>query len=227
MTTVYCFSGSGHSMAVASKLAELLGCALCPIEAKGEPDEIGTAVVVFPVYCQNLPKPVKAFLKRLQAAHVALLATYGKISYGNVLYEAQKLVRGEVIAGAYIPIGHTFLQGDHTFDAACLLPLVERVNTPQRAVIPKCRKNPLANIAPALRSRLSVKLTKDVRCTACGRCEKACPMGAIRNGRIGGACVRCLRCVSVCPENALQAKNSRLLDWYLHRYRKEEYILYL
>lgn len=225
MIGVYCFSGSGHSLAVAEALVQELHCQVCPMEGNTAVAE--TAVVVFPVYCQNIPSPVKAFLRRLSAKHVALIATYGKISYGNVLQEAQKLLQGQVIAGAYVPMGHSFLDGDHDFDPRRLLPLVQRIQEPKPVVIPKNPKNPLSNVFPALRSRLGVKITKTGHCNGCGQCERNCPMEAIREGRIHGACIRCLRCVSSCPTKALQYKNSRIMDAYLKRYRKEEYVLYL
>lgn len=224
--TVYCFSGSGHSLAVAKALAGMLDCDVRLIGAAGEAAEDPVAVV-FPVYCQNIPQPVKRFLKKLEAKQVALIATYGKISYGNVLYEARKHLRGKVIAGAYIPMGHTFLDGDYKFDTTQLLPIAHRIKTPRQVTIPKTRKNPLANIVPGLRSRVGVKILKGDNCDNCGLCEKNCPVGAIRNGRLHSQCIRCLRCVTNCPQNALQYKNCRILDAYLKSYRKEEYIQYL
>ena len=225
MIGVYCFSGSGHSLAVAEALAQELHCGVCSMEGNTAVAE--TAVVVFPVYCQNIPKPVKTFLKTLQAKHVVLITTYGKISWGNVLYEARKLVSGQVIAGACIPMGHTFLNGDHEFDRQILLPIVQRIHAPKEARIPRTRKNPLANLFPALRSRVGVKITKGEGCDGCGLCEKNCPMGTIRKGRIHAACIRCMRCVTNCPNRALQYKNSPILDWYLKRYCREEHALYL
>ena len=228
MTTIYCFSGSGHSLAVSRALSEMLVCKITeigPDSEKTAKDDI--AVVVFPVYCQNIPSPVKSFLKELRAKHIVLIATYGRISYGNVLYEAQKIVRGEIIAGAYIPIGHTFLDGDHVFDKKYLLPIADRIKAPQKVHLPKTRKNLLANIFPALRSRIGVKLMKADCCNNCGLCEKSCPMGAIQNGRIHLECIRCLRCVAICPQKALQYKNRWILKKYLKSYHKEEYVLYL
>ena len=225
MITIYCFSGSGHSLAVSKELSQMLDCEIRPVD--NETATKDTAVVVFPVYCQNIPKPVKRFLKSLEAKCVALIATYGKISYGNVLYEAQKLLHGQVIAGAYIPMGHTFLDGDYEFDTTQLLPIVRRIKAPQQVAIPKTIKNPLANIFPGFRSRIGVKIKKGDNCQSCGLCEKICPVGAIRNGRIHSQCIRCLRCVTNCPQKAMQYKNSRILDVYLKSYCKEEYVLYL
>jgi len=228
MATIYCFSGSGHSLAVSKVLSKLLTCKIVEIGLNKErTSEDDVAVVVFPVYCQNIPKPVKVFLKQLNAKHIALVATYGKISYGNVLYEAQKLVHGEIIAGAYIPIGHTFLDKDCTFDTKFLFPIVERINAPQKVHIPKARKNLLSNIFPAFRSQVGVKLTKTNYCNNCEICKKSCPMGAIQNGRINKKCIRCLRCVTVCPKKVLQCKNRWILNKYLNTYHKEEYVLYL
>ena len=225
MIRIYCFSGSGHSLAVAKVLAEMLECQIRPVDSRTATEEV--AVVVFPVYCQNIPKPVKHFLKRMRAKHIVLIATYGKISYGNVLFEAQKLLCGQVIAGAYIPMGHTFLNGDYVLEAKYLLPIVQRIKEPQQAVILKTSKNPLANLFPSLRSRIGVKISKGSNCNSCGLCERTCPVGAIRNGRIHSECIRCLHCVTYCPQKALQYKNSWILETYLNRYCKEEYVLYL
>lgn len=228
MIKVYYFSGSGHSFAVAKFISQQLNCEISATDGKEERlSAEKTVVVVFPVYCQNIPKPVKIFLQNLTSKYVVLIATYGKISYGRVLYEAQKLVSGEVIAGAYIPMGHTFLSGDYSFDTEILSPIIERIKLPQRVHIPKTRKNPLSNIVPALRSRISVEITKNKDCNNCGVCEKYCPVGAFKNGRINSKCIRCLRCVTNCPQQALQYKNRRILKKYLDSFHKDEIVVYL
>jgi len=228
MTRIYYFSGSGHSLAIAEAFSRFLNCEMFDITTATEDftdDEV--AVVVFPVYCQNIPRPVKAFIKRISAKSVVLIASYGGISYGNVLYEAKKLVKGEVIAAAYVPTGHTFLSGDKNFPTDILHPIAKRIASPKTAIIPRSRKNPLSNVFPALRSRIGVKISKSDACDECGVCERNCPTKAIHNGCINSKCIRCLRCVTSCPRRALKFKNTWVLKKYLEHYHKEECLLYL
>jgi uncharacterized protein (DUF362 family)/Pyruvate/2-oxoacid:ferredoxin oxidoreductase delta subunit len=54
------------------------------------------------------------------------------------------------------------------------------------------------------------------RCTACGLCQKICPVGAIRldDERVHmdhKKCVMCLCCQEICPHNAIDVKKSLLL----------------
>lgn len=228
MIEVYYFSGSGHSFAVAKKISQQLKCEITEIGGKNEKISTGeTSIIVFPVYCQNIPNPVKLFLQKNTSKYIVLIATYGKISYGNVLYEAEKLVRGEVIAGAYIPMGHTFLNGDYSFDTSVLSPITERIKSPQRADIPKTPKNPLSNIFPAFRSRIGVEIIKNKHCNNCGICEINCPVQAIKDSKINTKCIRCLRCVTNCPQYALQYKNRLILKKYLESHYKEKTAVYL
>ena len=202
MTAVYCFSGSGHSRRIAEYFAERLKVPVAEItrDLKGITE---TAVVVFPVYCQNVPSVVKDFIGDLKAKRVVLLATYGRISHGNVLWKAKRLTNAEVIAAAYIPMEHSFLNDDFEFNTDKLEPIFERIYAPRPAIVTKERKNPLADIFPAWRSRIGLRIIRSAACNDCGICTRNCPMGAVRNGNINGKCIRCLRCVSLCPNSAL------------------------
>lgn len=226
MTQVYCFSGSGHSRVLAEHLADRLHTSVIPITAdtKAEAD---LALVVFPVYCQNLPPLVKLFLRDLDAKHAVLIATYGKISHGNVLREASRITRAQVIAGAYIPTGHSFLGQGAGFDANELDAILDRVAAPQPAQIPRCGKNPFASFAPAWRSRVGLRLDKTEACNACGLCTRACPVGAMQNGTPDRRCIRCLRCVHICPQKALRTRMHPLLSSYLRRQRRKNAEIYL
>lgn len=227
MMRIYCFTGSGHSLAVAEALSKHFSCEIENIDGSAVASCSEVAVVVFPVYCQNIPNLVKQFLRNSTFNYVMLVTTYGKISYGNVLYEAQKLIKGKVIGGAYIPIGHTFLHGDCSFDTSVVNPIIERIKVPMRTIIPKTWKNPFANLFPELRSRISVKISRNHNCNNCGLCEAHCPVHAIKDGKTDSRCIRCLRCVTNCPKKALEYKNSKILEKYLTSRYKNDVKLFL
>ena len=227
MNAVYYFSGSGHSQAVAAYFAMELRVPLVEISQTKEPVEAGMALLVFPVYCQNIPPVVKDFLRRFRAKDVVLIATYGKISYGNVLWEASRIVRGRVIAAAYVPMGHSYLDASKQFDPQPLQAIFQRIEAPQAAVVRRSKKNPFSNFFPAWRSRISSEIRPDGNCGGCNICAQECPMGAIRAGRIHGGCIRCLRCVCHCPKAALHFEPGPLLRSYLKRAIHEDTVVYL
>lgn len=225
MNAVYCFSATGRSLEAARFFADRLGI---PVTETGKGSgDAETAVVIFPVYCQNIPEPVKEFLPRLNANHVALIACYGRMHHGNVLMEAEKLVSGQVIAAAYVPIGHTYLDEPAGVDTAALLPILSRIYDPKRARLKREFKNPLADFVPSLRSQLGVKIERNDRCTGCDICVQNCPMSDMRRGIPGNSCIRCLRCVHICPERALAVSYAWPLRLYLRKKKKNKTILYL
>jgi MauM/NapG family ferredoxin protein len=61
----------------------------------------------------------------------------------------------------------------------------------------------LFSLRPLFRRTVSEK------CTSCGRCVRACPMGAIAEDFVRTAhteCITCLKCEEVCPEKAITFK---------------------
>lgn len=229
MSVVYFFSGSGHSEAVAKFFAEELNTECLPINNSSECNMLKSdyAIIVFPVYCQNIPAPVKKFLKILEAENAVLIATYGKVSCGNVLFEAARYVNCRIVAGAYVPIGHTFLHGDFVFDKLALHPVLERIGKNKAVSISKRKKNVFSGFFPNWRSRVGVKIYRLQSCNSCNICGRNCPVGAIDRGKINHKCIRCMKCVTNCPCDALVFKNSKILQSYLERHTKNEVILYL
>lgn len=226
MTAVYCFSATGRSRNVAAWFAEKLNTAVRDI-TDGKHVDQEAAVVVFPVYCQNIPQPVCAFLTELKARYVVLIAAYGRMSHGNVLWEAKKFVTGTVIGAAYVPIGHTYRNEDASFDPSPLQPLLDRIGDPQPCVIERSGKNPFSDLFPALRSRLGVKLRSNQNCTSCGLCTDACPVGAMKSGTPGKNCIRCLRCVDRCPNNGLDWTLRAPVALYLRNGKKKDIEVFL
>lgn len=226
MTAVFCFSGTGHSRAVAEYLAGRLGCEASDMEnAAGA--ECNVAVAVFPVYSDSIPRPAREFLSGLRSRHTALIVTYGRMSHGNVLTQAAKLCRGQVICGAYVPTGHTYLDQPAGFDPQALEPVIQRILSPAPAAIPKERQSIPGCIMPEARARLLTGIRRGSGCTGCGICEKSCPLGTMKQGHPGKDCLRCLRCVKSCPRNALSPRYSPLLRMYLSRPRRTGTEIYL
>ena len=171
MTDVRYFTGSGHSEAIARACAAAMGEAALPM---GEPlRENAALLLVFPVYCERVPPPVAAYLKTCGAERAAFVAAYGGMSCGRALYDAKTLFRGTVVAAAYVPAEHAYTKDGFPFDGAALAPLFEKVRSGVRApaVIPKGKRHLLSG-APALRSRLGVKLVRSSRCSGCGRVRR-------------------------------------------------------
>ncbi|MFH1539677.1 MAG: DUF6599 family protein [bacterium] len=71
---------------------------------------------------------------------------------------------------------------------------------------------PLGAIHAVFSLRPVVRRVVSDGCTECGRCERACRMGAIGEGGWKGhpgECIECFTCVDVCPEGAVSFKAGR------------------
>ena len=230
MNKIFYFSGSGKSFRLASMLKDYLGFPLIKIEnnISIETLECKTAVIVFPVYCQNLPDPVKDFIPKLKAENIAFATLYGRKSYGNVIYDAAHLTNAVTVAGVCIPSGHSFLSEDDDFHFEALFPFIERIKFPEKAKITKSKKSFYADLIPAQRTQIAVKITRSDLCSKCGNCIENCPMGAINDNLIiNKNCIRCLNCINNCPKKALSFKTHPLLKFYLITDRKNELKFYL
>ena len=222
------YSNTGQSKAVADYLAGRLGYPLADLQESGEV-QYENLVLVFPVHCQNLPDCVKAFLKKAQVERLTAIATFGKMCCGNVLYEIQRHYQPSVIAGAYLPTKHSYIEADDAFcDYDALEPLIHKIRQPFSIVrLPKLYKNPFANLFPKLRSRLGVTLRKTADCNGCNLCRAACPLRAISSGVPDEKCIRCLKCVDACPRKALQVKIGWPLKLYLRRKKDNNFRIYV
>ena len=114
MNAVVFYSNTGQSRAIATYFANQLGYPLADIETKCA-EHYRNLVLVFPVHCQNIPDIVKSFLKNVSVENLTAIATYGKMCCGNVLYEIQKNYQKNIIAGAYIPTKHSYIDNDDVF----------------------------------------------------------------------------------------------------------------
>ena len=227
MNAVAFYSNTGQSKAIAAYLANQLGYPLTDIETKCM-KHYRNLVLVFPVHCQNIPDIVKVFLKNVSVENLTAIATYGKMCCGNVLYEIQKNYQKNIVAGAYIPTKHSYIDNDDVFcDLDKLKPLVEKVKEPSYIQLPKLYKNPLADVFPKLRSRLGLTIQRSADCSGCNLCVERCSFGAIKSGKTNGNCIRCLRCVETCPHQALKIRLGLPLKLYLRKKKTNKLIIYV
>ena len=227
MNAVVFYSNTGQSKAIAAYFANQLGYPLADMETKCA-EYYQNLVLVFPVHCQNIPDIVKSFLKNISVENLTVVATYGKMCCGNVLYEIQKKYQKNIVAGAYIPTKHSYIDNDDAFcDLDELKPIVEKVKEPSYIQLPRLYKNPLADIFPKLRSRIGLVIQKSENCNGCNLCAERCSFGAIKSGTTNRKCIRCLKCVESCPRQALKIKLGMPLKLYLRKKKSNKIIIYV
>ncbi|MBE5741791.1 MAG: hypothetical protein E7360_00515 [Clostridiales bacterium] len=227
MNAVVFYSNTGQSKAVATYFADRLGYPLEDMET-GVAEGYQNLVLVFPVHCQNIPDTVKTFFKKVSVDNLTVIATYGKMGCGNALYEIQNKYQKNIVAGAYIPTKHSYINNDSAFcDFEKLEPIIEKIKEPSYIRLPKLHKNPFANLFPKLRSRLTLTIRKSEDCDGCNLCAERCSFGAIKSGKINRNCIRCLKCVECCPRQALKVKKSLPLKIYLSKKKINKVLIYV
>lgn len=227
MNAVVFYSNTGHSKAIAAYLANQLEYPLTDMETTCA-KQYQNLVLVFPVHCQNIPDVVKTFLKNASVDNLTLVAAYGKMCCGNVLYDIQKNYQKNIVAGAYIPTKHSYIDNDNVFcDFDQLKPLVEKIKAPSCIQLPKLYKNPLADLFPKQRSQLGLTIQRNADCNGCNLCTERCSFGAIKTGETNRKCIRCLRCVASCPRQALKIQVGLPLKLYLRKKKSNKVILYV
>ena len=224
MNAVVYYSNSNESYKIAQYLSDKSTYQLIDVR-KNDIIQFDNLILVFPVYCQNIPYEVKEFVKYIKVNNISLIATYGKKSFGNVIYEISKENNNlNIISYAYVPTKHTYIDNDFSFnDFDKLKPLVEKFNNPKSVVIKKYNKNPFANIMMLKRSQNNIKIIKTQLCNECGLCNKIC--SNIDKGYTNNKCIRCLRCVNSCPAKALKINKSFFLGIYLRVINKNKLII--
>ena len=220
------YSNTNQSKRIAEYFADKLGYPIWDIY--DIPDKaFGNLVLVFPIYCQSTPDKVKDFLDSIHTQNLTLIATYGRMCYGNAIYEVQQRYNHNIVAAAYIPTRHSYLQ-DNEFDGfGDLEPIIQKILNPSVITIPKSYKNPFSNFIKSKRSQMGVKIKKTDKCNACGVCGQVCKLSAITDGVTNNKCIRCLKCVNSCPQNALEFSLTLPMRMYLKKKKQDKLFIYV
>ncbi|MDE6758002.1 MAG: 4Fe-4S binding protein [Clostridia bacterium] len=226
MNAIVYYSNTNQSKRIAGYFADKLDYALLDIFDMTE-FEFDNLILVFPIYCQNLPDKIKKFLSQTQAPNLTLIATYGRMCHGNVLCEAQKKFGLNVIAAAYVPTKHSYLQEAEFEDFKELDCVVEKVLAPCPVAIPRSYKNVFSNFLKNQRSRIGVKIYKTPQCDGCNICSQICKNNAISHGVTNKDCIRCLKCINACPKNALKFKLRSPMRIYLKKKKQNKLEIYI
>ncbi len=180
-----------------------------------------------PVYAGRLPNKILPCIQSCftgGGAQAVLLCSYGNRSFGDALTE----LRDEVTAHGFLPIAAAALVSEHAFaqalasgrpdadDLAAIADFARRAaqkaeTAPARMPLDVPGSSPAGPYytplgmdgAPA--KFLKAKpVTDAARCTRCGACVTACPMGSIDADciTVSGVCIKCQACIKNCPEQA-------------------------
>lgn len=181
--------------------------------------------LIFPVYYQSIPKEIRMIIKKLSADKAIVIATYGKMNYGNALNEVQKILNAKIVCAAYIPSKHTYIIDDNEFNEYDKLDnIINKMNNDEKIIIPKHHKNIFSSLFPLTRHRLAIKIKRNDKCISCNKCNTICKN--INNGKVNNKCIRCLKCVKYCPYNGLYYKTSFFMKKYLKKKKVNEFIVY-
>lgn len=224
MNGVIYWSNTDESLNIAKYINKKTGFQLYNLETLKERD-FDNIFLVFPIHYQSVPLQIKPTLKEVRFNKAVVVLTYGKINHGDALNEAQKLLQGMVVGGAYIPCKHTYILNDKSFnDYEKLDLIIDMIKRDTEIIFPHQKRNPFAKVLPVFRHRLSVKIIRTERCNNCGVCDSICQH--IKNGVTDNKCFRCLKCVKCCTQKALKFKTSWILRNYLSKQKDDNLVYY-
>ncbi|MEN6370356.1 MAG: EFR1 family ferrodoxin [Thermotogota bacterium] len=234
--TVFWFSGTGNSLAVARRVAASFdGACLVPIASfdnVARPE--GVVGVVCPVYFEGLPLIVQEFLARLDAraaTYSFLVLTAGGFA-GWAPVQARWLVRkaGRPLDAAFsvkMPDSYSaILDLPPPAKQKEILSRADRVIDEIAGAVARREKRLGVGVTASLGAlahlimgrqfartcrRQDERFTVSDACTACGLCVRACPKGNIvlSDGRPEWShrCEQCFACINLCPVAAIQVRN--------------------
>ncbi len=243
-TTIFYYTGTGNSLWVARKLAELLGeTELVPIAKYPEIIPQGTIGLVFPVHMWGVPAPVLRFVEALRPGrpeYVFAVAVNGS-QVAATLVQLQKVLAehnltlaagfGVVMPSNYTPFGGPGPQEEQNRRFRLAEEKVRYIadKVKEKAGLP-VEKGPFwQSLLSATVYKLSfdrvpqmdAQFWVDDKCNHCGICARICPAHNItlQEGQPvwNHQCEQCFACINWCPQAAIQfGKNTAQRPRYHH-----------
>lgn len=188
-------------------------------------EENDVVIFGFPVYGGRVPETFRDRMNGVkgQDTLAALIATYGNRDYEDALFEMKDIAE----SNGFLPVGAAAVVTEHSVirsiasgrpdanDIAFLEDFCSKLKKKFTS------KGELFNLTVSGKKpyRRYVKLPMipfvAASCTACGLCEKECPVGAISKKNLRktdkGKCIGCMRCVRICPQNARKLSKLKMV----------------
>ena len=234
--TIFYFSATGNSLAVAKQIGGKLISIPQVIDEPATHYKDDVIGVIFPVFSNAPPKMVEDFLNKatFEANYTFAIGTYGNLP-GACMYNVQKAAQKR---------GYCFDYANSLFMLDNFLPVfevgAEIKKLPQKNVEEmtakivadiKAHKKlqataslPIRALASVLKAVTSTEKNAqsyivNSKCTKCGICAKVCPAKNISvtdKVHFSDHCEGCLACVHLCPQNAIHLKNEKSGKRWLH-----------
>ena len=225
---IYCYSGSGHCLAMAKRIARVLGdtdiVMMRAYPVKTDAREAKRVGFIFSCFAGGLPGNFEDYVKAIEIAPGAYkFAVEQYAGYlGCGLHKLDELVGLDYWAA--VPNHSTAIWlMPHTLTLAPHSPVKNKEKIDDKALaighalraMEKSGKKPPKQSLFALMSkgmgkthaRRVKKFAASDACIGCGTCERICPRNNIsmRGGKpvFGPNCIGCLSCVQYCPKQAI------------------------
>ena len=111
MNAIIYYSNTNESYNIAKYIYSKTNYLLIDIN-KLKDYEYNNIFLIFPIHYQSIPKSIRGIIKKIIAKKAIVIATYGKMSYGNILCETKKMLQAKIVAAAIVPSKHPYIVND-------------------------------------------------------------------------------------------------------------------